>query len=55
MRAGVTTEEWSAMTAVVGNDLSLPAVLRDTVRNEGSWSAVACFYDDVILRKEVPE
>jgi len=45
-------EERRALTAVVGPDLSLPALVGAMLRSEGSWQSVVLFCEAVISRKE---
>lgn len=43
------------LTAVVGQDLSLPGVVNAMLGSEESWAAVASFCEDVISQKEEAE
>ncbi|XP_047992758.1 uncharacterized protein LOC125231355 [Leguminivora glycinivorella] len=43
------------LVAVVGDDLSLPAVVKAMVANERSWKAVLFFCEDVMSQKEAAE
>ncbi|XP_063367024.1 uncharacterized protein LOC134655491 [Cydia amplana] len=43
------------LAAVVGNDLSLPAVVKAMVADERSWKAVLSFCEDVMSQKEAAE
>ncbi|XP_039760447.1 uncharacterized protein LOC120634122, partial [Pararge aegeria] len=45
----------AALVAVVGQDLSLPAVVRAMAGSELSWDAIVSFCEDVILQKEAAE
>ncbi|XP_061729005.1 uncharacterized protein LOC133534209 [Cydia pomonella] len=48
-------EQRAALVAVVGNDLSLPAVVEAMVGGERSWKAVASFCEVVMTQKEAAE
>ncbi|XP_012220342.2 uncharacterized protein [Linepithema humile] len=52
-------EAWSgvrrALTAVVGENLSLPALVRTMLEGKDNWKAVSDFCDVVMLRKEEAE
>lgn len=49
------TQQRGALRSVVGNDLSLPAVVRSMVGAVGSWEAVASFCEQVMSQKEAAE
>ncbi|XP_045446429.1 uncharacterized protein LOC123668733, partial [Melitaea cinxia] len=48
-------EERAALSAAIGADLSLPAVVSAMVGSEENWSAVSSFCSAVMLRKEAAE
>ncbi|XP_063362818.1 uncharacterized protein LOC134665486 [Cydia fagiglandana] len=48
-------EPRSEMAAVLGADLSLPAIASAMVRNRGTWEAVVAFCDAVMSLKEAAE
>ncbi|XP_060810131.1 uncharacterized protein LOC132904229 [Amyelois transitella] len=48
-------QDRAELRAVVGDDLSLPAVVRQMVDSERSWTAVQTFAESVMLRKEAAE
>jgi hypothetical protein len=48
-------EQRAALVAVVGHDLSLPAVVEAMVGGDRSWKAVASFCEDVMAQKEAAE
>ncbi|XP_053626030.1 uncharacterized protein LOC128683939 [Plodia interpunctella] len=48
-------EDRTQLRAVVGDDLSLPAVVRQMADSETSWTAVQAFAESVMLRKEAAE
>ncbi|XP_053616806.1 uncharacterized protein LOC128678919 [Plodia interpunctella] len=48
-------EDSAQLRAVVGDDLSLPAVVRQMADSETSWTAVQAFAESVMLRKEAAE
>ncbi|CAH2211181.1 jg20100 [Pararge aegeria aegeria] len=45
----------AALVAVVGQDLSLPAVVRAMAGSETSWDAIVSFCEDVMTQKEAAE
>ncbi|XP_039761416.1 uncharacterized protein LOC120634709, partial [Pararge aegeria] len=45
----------AALVAVVGQDLSLPAVVRAMAGSELSWDAIVSFCEDVMTQKEAAE
>lgn len=51
--------EWSEpraqLAAIIGSDLSLPAVVNAMVGNDSSWQAVSTFCQRVMLQKEAAE
>lgn len=55
----VECEAWvverSALVAVVGRDLSLPALIKSMLENETSWDEVVTFCDSVMSQKEAAE
>ncbi|CAH2217202.1 jg2784 [Pararge aegeria aegeria] len=48
-------ESRKALVATVGQDLSLPAVVRAMVGSDRSWEAVVSFCEDVMVQKELAE
>ncbi|XP_060810831.1 uncharacterized protein LOC132904440 [Amyelois transitella] len=48
-------QDRAELRAVVGDDLSLPAVVRQMVDSERSWTAVQTFAESVMLRKVAAE
>ncbi|XP_052750701.1 uncharacterized protein LOC128200649 [Galleria mellonella] len=48
-------DERRVLSAVVGTDLSLPAVVRQMVSSERSWEAMLVFCDAVMSKKEAAE
>ena len=48
-------EERRALSAVIGDDLSLPAVARAIVGSDRAWVALQTFCEDVMLQKEAAE
>lgn len=48
-------EERSGLMRVVGNDLSLPAIMRRALNNEDAWRAFLGFAENVLSRKESAE
>ncbi|KAL0850446.1 hypothetical protein ABMA28_012249 [Loxostege sticticalis] len=48
-------EERAELCAVVGDDLSLPTVVKAIVESETSWNAVQAFAEQVMLSKEAAE
>ncbi|XP_063366247.1 uncharacterized protein LOC134654701 [Cydia amplana] len=49
------TEQRATLVAVVGHDLSLPAVVKTMADSDRSWKAVVSFCEDVMARKETAE
>ncbi|XP_045533975.1 uncharacterized protein LOC123721019 [Papilio machaon] len=49
------TEERRTLVATIGEDLSLPGVIRAMLGSERSWDAVASFCEEVISQKEAQE
>jgi hypothetical protein len=49
------TEQRARLVAVVGHDLSLPAVVEAMVGGDRSWKAMASFCEDVMAQKEAAE
>ncbi|CAH2216758.1 jg25940 [Pararge aegeria aegeria] len=48
-------EQRAALEAVVGQDLSLPAVVKALARGTTSWDAVVSFCKEVMTQKEAAE
>lgn len=48
-------EEREVLVRVVGNDLSLPAIIREILSNEEAWRAFLRFAENVMIRKESAE
>ncbi|XP_061719981.1 uncharacterized protein LOC133527106 [Cydia pomonella] len=48
-------EQWAAPVAIVGSDLSLPAVVKAMLGGERPWVAAASFCEDVMAQKEAAE
>jgi hypothetical protein len=48
-------EQRASLVAVVGHDLSLPAVVEAMVGGDRSWKAVASFCEEVMTQKEAAE
>lgn len=49
------SQERAQLCAVIGTDLSLPAVLKNMVSDKTSWDAVVSFCEQVISQKETAE
>ncbi|XP_013172756.1 PREDICTED: uncharacterized protein LOC106121589 [Papilio xuthus] len=49
------SEERRTLVAAIGDDLSLPGVIRAMLGSERSWDAVASFCEEVISQKEAQE
>lgn len=47
--------ERSSLVAIIGEDISLPAMVRSMVESEGTWNAAITFCESVLSKKEEAE